>query len=248
LRALDRRDAPRRRDLRPRHGGHVLEPRPDEDRHDEQRHPRQLLQGDDDLRRRRQTDAGRGESALRLKRVVALLLLLAPALARAVEYEIEIDITDEDDLYELWQSEQISEDTFNALLDLLRRGVDLNEADQEELYALPGLTLADVEAIVAYRTASGKIEDPAALVAAGVISDDKLERIAPFLLLRRPGIGLAASGRITGRTLWTSEDSDFPATALEAKVLTLGNLTLGAGALITRHRLGDVRWDPSRGA
>jgi hypothetical protein len=182
------------------------------------------------------------------RRALAALVILVPALAHAVEYEIEIDITDEDDLYELWNSEQISEDTFNALLDLLRRGVDLNEADEQELYALPGLTLKDVEAIVSFRAASGKIADPRALVTAGVISDDKLERIAPFLLMRPVGGGLEAAGRFTGRTLWTSEDSNFPATALEARVLTLGNLTVGVDALITRHRLGDVVWDPSRDA
>ena len=67
-----------------------------------------------------------------------LVVILVAARAGAVEYEVPIDIDTDDDLYELLTTEQISEDTFNALLDLYQRGVDLNEADAEEIYALPG--------------------------------------------------------------------------------------------------------------
>jgi hypothetical protein len=185
----------------------------------------------------------------RLGHLVLLFLVLAPAAACAIEYEIEIDIQDEGDLYELWHSEQIAEDTFRALVDLIRRGVDLETADAEELYALPGLTAKDVQAIVTYRQGAGAITDAHSLVAAGLISDDKLHRIAPFLRVRPSAAGpFAATGQIVGRTLWTSADRRVPATELEAKVQTLGNLTVGANAILTRDQLASVKWDPGRAA
>src|SRR5262249_30573133 len=66
------------------------------------------------------------------RQVAVLALLLVAARAGAVEYEVPIEIDTDDDLYELLTTEQISEDTFNALLDLYQRGIDLNEADAEE--------------------------------------------------------------------------------------------------------------------
>jgi hypothetical protein len=158
---------------------------------------------------------------------VAAALLLGAAQAGAVEYELPIDIDGEEDLYELYYSQEISEETFNALLDLLRRGVDVGRADAEELYALPGLTIADVDAIIAYRNAAGSIFDPGALAAAGVISDEKLAAIAPFVIVtpvEQPGVPSFA-GRARYRALYSSGDSRLPAMALEARATTLRRLT-----------------------
>jgi len=180
---------------------------------------------------------------------VALLVLLVAAGASAVEYEVPIDIFGEDDLYELHSSEQISDDTFNALLDLIQRGVDLNQADDKEIYALPGLTLKDSQAIVAYRKAAGQLTDAQALVAAGVLSEEKLRRIAPFLSTRPSGgAPLDASGRVRLQALTSPDDHKIPTATLEARVMTLRYLTVGVNLVLARDQVSDVRWDPTRSA
>jgi hypothetical protein len=180
--------------------------------------------------------------------IVALLLSLA-APAAAVEYELPLEIETEDDLYELLASGEITEETFDVLLELLRRGVDLARADAQELYALPSLTLEDVDRIVAYRAASGGILDPGALVAAGVLGDDKLAAIAPFVIVTSPAApGLAVDGRVRYRTLYTTEDDRVPPMALEGRATLLRNLTGAVALLLGRNDVGDVRYDQGRDA
>jgi hypothetical protein len=185
-----------------------------------------------------------------VRRLIALALLLVAARAGAVEYELPVDIDGEDDLYELFYSQEISEETFNALLDLLRRGVNLARADAEELYALPGLTVADVDAIIAYREAAGGLFDPGSLAAAGVLTDEKLAAIAPFVIIAEaetPGAP-SFSGRARARALYSSGDSRLPTMALEARATTLRRLTVAADVVITRNLIGDLRYDQGRDA
>ncbi|HEY0137003.1 MAG TPA: hypothetical protein VGB85_23130, partial [Nannocystis sp.] len=102
-------------------------------------------------------------------RAIAAALALAsltPSVATAAEYETFVDIDDEDDLVELNAAGDISEETFDTLVELLRRGVNLNAARREELYTLPNLSYAEVDAIIRYRTEVGFISDPAMLVTA----------------------------------------------------------------------------------
>jgi hypothetical protein len=175
--------------------------------------------------------------------------LLAPA-AHAAEYEVFIDVRDEDQIYDLYVSEQISETTFNLLVELMRRGVDLNRASREDLYALPNLSFEDVDAILAYREDTGHIPDPAILVINGVVTERKLASIAPFLVVRQPGRRLAATnGFVRLGSQWAPSDGALaPPASLQARVNTVRHLTLGASLLHSRLRVSDVRWDPSRQA
>ena len=118
--------------------------------------------------------------------VALLLVVFVARRAAAVEYELPVEIETEDDLYELHEAGEISDETFDTLVELLRKGVDLNTADEDEIYALPGLTLAEAQAVVTYRTAAGGIPDPGGLVAGGVLGADKLLAIAPFLIVSQP--------------------------------------------------------------
>ncbi len=180
--------------------------------------------------------------------LMALLLVLA-GRAAAVEYELPLDIETEEDLYDLLASEEITEETFDTLVELLRKGVDLDKAAAEEIYALPGLTMQDAEAIVAYRVAAGGIGDPGGLVAGGALDGDKLATIAPFLLVSRPRApGITFSGRARYRALVTSGDGRVPSMAAEARVTTLRNVTASASVILTRNNIGDVRYDPTRDA
>src|SRR5262249_11681015 len=120
-----------------------------------------------------------------------------------------------------------------------------------EIYALPGLTQRDAQAIVAYRRDAGNIDDARALVAAGILGEEKLRRLLPFLQTRAAGATpLGASGTVTLRAeaTYASSDDRLPATALFGKAQALGDLTMSAVVLLDRNALGDVRWDPSRGA
>jgi hypothetical protein len=167
--------------------------------------------------------------------------------AHAIEYEIFVDVEDEDELYDLYASGQLTEGSYVALLELIRRGTNLDEADREALYALPNLTYTEVDRILAYRAEAGRIRDPAALVPAGVLSARKLASIAPFLTI---GDGAKAKAPVNGfvqyQTVYMPPDPRVPPMALQARVTTLRHLTMGFAGLLTRNRLGAVNWDPNR--
>ena len=57
--------------------------------------------------------------------VVSAVVLLART-AHAIPYESFIDVDDEGDLQDLLASGEITQDTFDELIDLLDNGVDLN--------------------------------------------------------------------------------------------------------------------------
>jgi hypothetical protein len=180
---------------------------------------------------------------------VTLLLALAPRTARAVQYEMLIDVDNEEDLQELFTTGQISEDTWNTLVQIMRRGVDLNRADREALYALPNLTYEDVDAILAYRQEAGVLNDPAALVPAGVLTAEQLLQIAPFLTVGEEFRPLSATnGRVRFQMVGSPADDRAPSMALQARVSTLRHLSLGLAMVTTRLRLGDLRYDPTRDA
>lgn len=176
-------------------------------------------------------------------------LLLAARPAAANPYETHIQVESEEDLYDLHATGQIDDETLATLVELFQRGVDLNKADRAELYSLPNLTYREVDAILEYRALVGWIDDPINLVIAGVLSQEKLEGIAAFLLVTdRSRALLATDGWVRSQTRWSIEDDGAPPLALQARVATLQNLTVGVATTLGRTRLDDVRYDPSRGA
>ena len=173
--------------------------------------------------------------------------LAAPAAGNP--YETFISIDSEEDLYDLQTTGQIDDDTLATLVELYQRGVDLNKASREELYELPNLTYAEVDAILEYRGLTGWITDPIDLVVNNVLAQDKLEAIAAFLVVSDPNRSLIATdGWIRSQTRWTPKDSGAPPVALQARVSTFQNLTVGAASVVERNRLDNVIYDPSRGA
>jgi hypothetical protein len=176
--------------------------------------------------------------------VGAALALVAPA--QAAEYELFIAIDNEEDLYDLLADDQISEATFQTLIELYRRGVDLERASREELYALPNLSYRDVDAIIDYRRAAGSISSPAALVAAGVLTAPQLMAIAPFLLVG-PAVAdrTDVSGWVRAPALWVPDSPGPPPGALQLR-LGSGDIAVGAVGVVTHGRLGQVAFDPYR--
>lgn len=181
--------------------------------------------------------------------VTAVLALAWPRSAHAIEYEIFIDVDTYDELNELWVNGIISEDTFNTLVELQRRGLDLNRADREQLYSLPNLTYEDVDRIIAYRTEAGVIHSPADLVAAGVLGKDKLGSILLFLRTGGEREKLAAThGFVNFQTAWAQADRGLPPMVMQARITTLRQLTVGVAGFVMRQRMGDPIWDPNRDA
>lgn len=182
--------------------------------------------------------------------VCGLLLALAyPSITHATEYEIFIDVDTEEELYDLFITDQIDEDTFNTLVELRRRGVDLNTADRNLLYSLPNLTYDDVDAILAYRAEVGVIHAPGDLAAAGVITPDKLGSILTFVQAYDQRRKLTAThGWVRYQAAWSVEDRTLPPMALQARITTLRQLTIGVAGFVTRQRPGNPIWDPTREA
>jgi hypothetical protein len=189
-----------------------------------------------------------------LKRIPSAAIVLAVIVvgrpAHAIPYESFIDVDDEGDLQDLLSSGEITQDTFDELLDLLENGVDLNEASREDLYALPNLTYDDVDAILAYRTTNhGAIKDPADLVTAGVLTQEKLLSIASFLIVKPPGTNPAAlHGWVRVMTRMSYKDKLAPPVALRARFTAYRHLTAGLAATTTRLDIGDPVYDPNRDA
>ncbi len=170
-----------------------------------------------------------------------------PAPAHATPYEAFIDVETEDDLYDLLAASQISSETFEILRTLLARGVDLDSADRDAIYSLPNLTYDDVDAILAYRATEGFVGDPAALVGAGALTEQKLLAIAPFLVVRSRDRGAnRPRGWIKLSTRAANGDDRVPAMGVRARVMVGRRLTAGLAGSLTRLRIGAPVWDPNR--
>ncbi|MGQ0506244.1 MAG: ComEA family DNA-binding protein [Myxococcaceae bacterium] len=178
----------------------------------------------------------------------ALLLCLLSSSALAVQYETEIDIRAELDLQDLYEQGEIGEDTLDALIELLRSGVDLNSATREELYTLPNLTYADVDGIISYRTAQKGIADPLVLVRGGIIDAGKLEKIAAFIVVYPPGQRAPLNGSVRLVSRYTLRDPVAPPAYLQARLRGPYDLTGGVMLLTTRYVLGPVGYDAARDA
>ena len=188
---------------------------------------------------------------MQLRRAAAAAALLAALAgpAGANPYETFISIDNEEDLHDLHATGQIDDDTLTTLVELYQRGVDLNRATREELYSLPNLTYAEVDAILEYRKLVGWIHDPIDLIVNHVLTQDKLEAIAAFLLVSDAQRALfATDGWVRSQTRWAAEDDQAPPVSLQARVGTFQNLTVGAAATVARNRIDSPVYDPSRGA
>jgi hypothetical protein len=185
-----------------------------------------------------------------LKAIVTTAALLATTtVAHAIPYEAFIDIETVDDLEDLLAADQITPETYEALLAILERGVDLDTATREELYSLPNLTYADVDAIIEYRKLNGFIADPVDLVAAGALTEEKLLAVAAFLIIEdraRSKYDPHGTVRVISRA--TQSDHEVPPFAGRVRVRAGKELTAGIAASLTRMRVGDVTWDPNRDA
>jgi hypothetical protein len=190
--------------------------------------------------------AGRVRPAC-LPALLTLWCLLAVPEARAESHGTELTIEDEADLRALHEDGVLSREDFETLRELLRTGVDLGTATREALYALPGLTWAQVDALLAYRARMGRPVTPEELVEAGVLTAARLRRLRPFLVQEGHG-AWEVSGRLRLLTAYTAGDALVPPVLLQAHVDGPLGLRGGGVLSLTRRRLGAVRYDSRRRA
>ena len=174
--------------------------------------------------------------------VLSLSLVAGPA--RAAIYENSVDVDNEEDIFEAEQRGDISSDTAETLIEIIGEGVDLNSADREQLYDLPGITYADVDAILEYRKSKGRIEDPAELVGAGALTPEQLVQIAPFIRIDAGGANLPVSGKAHLASRFTTTDNVPPPSMLSARLKGPLNLSAGFMMFTTRRRADTPTYDP----
>ena len=181
-----------------------------------------------------------------MRLIAACIALALASPADAAEYETFIDVESEQDLRDLLTEGEISSDTYETLLDLYRRGVNLSTASREQLYTLPNLTYAEVDAIIAYRKEAGFVEDLAALVIAGVLTERKLAAIAVFLEVTGPERrAVAAEGFVRVPSVYVAGTEGAPPAALHAHV-AVDDFDFGLVGVVSHNRLGEVSYDPVR--
>lgn len=180
---------------------------------------------------------------MRLARLLAVVCLVAGG-ARAAVYEQQIVIEDEDDLFTLEQRGDITSDQLDSLLEIFREGVELNSANRDQLYDLPGLTYADCDAILEYRKAKGRIDDPAELVAAGAITPEQLIEVAPFIRIDAARPKLPVSGKFRAVTRATVTDNAPPPALLSARLKAPWDLSAGVMLITTRRQPWTPVYDP----
>jgi hypothetical protein len=192
-----------------------------------------------------------GSFAVRRARVVSFTIVasLATAPASATPYETFVDVSDQADLEDLLAAGDLTQDTFDELLELLLAGVDLNTADRNQLYALPNLTYDDVDGILKFRDENGgAIEDPAVLVQAGVLSEDKLLAISAFLVVTRKRDRYNLKGWVRTTTRYTVGDERIPPFAMRGRFTAFKHAQAGFATTFTRLDVGRPVYDPARDA
>jgi len=148
-----------------------------------------------------------------LPAALACLLALAPGTATALEYSNVIAVEDEDGVYQMYENGLINEEERDRLLDLLRSPVDLNAADRDELYELPGLTYGVADAILKHRKKHGDFAQPEDVLDVPGFPDELWEQIMPFVEAGR-GVallkGVSGRARLRGNGIHTFNPGDTP--------------------------------------
>lgn len=105
--------------------------------------------------------------------------LWAPA-AQARVYPVPIVVDNEDDLRLLIQDGVLDPDDFDTLLELLSNPVDLNRASKNQIYDLPGLSLAQSDAIVKDRRKNGPFSSVGDLERVPGVGPASVEQVRQF--------------------------------------------------------------------
>jgi len=192
--------------------------------------------------------------------LVTAALLLPPSRAGAVEYSDPIVVDDDDGIYQAYENGLLTETERDRLIDLMRERVDLNRADRDELYELPGMSYVWADRILKYRKQHGDFALPEDVLEVPGLPDEVWEQMASFVdagkgwgwlknvrgrvRLRGNGIDTYNSGDPAGTEANPSDPR--PAFAQQADFTLFDSYTLGWTLLQDEH-LAPVRFEPWSG-
>ncbi|MCI0673983.1 MAG: helix-hairpin-helix domain-containing protein, partial [Myxococcaceae bacterium] len=185
------------------------------------------------LRRRRMA---RPNASLLLLFALSGVCLPARAPAQVPEAQAETEA----ELEALVEDGLLAEEAQPALSELLREGVDLSTAPREVLATLPGLSRADVEALLLAREQGARGTD-----VAQVLAPAQRSQLAPFLRAS-DGAAHALSGRARLATVFAATDGEPPPALLQLRLAVGTWLSAGLVLASTRQQPGEVRWDEAR--
>ncbi len=131
--------------------------------------------------------------------------------------EPAVELRDEEDLIAEQQRGSLTSTSLDSALELLREGIDLRATNREELGNVPGLTEAEIDAILDHR------ESPM-----------QLQQLAPYLKSE-------LSGRARLLTQVTTADSIAPPLLLDARAKGPYSLCAGALLMTTRRAVAPPR-------
>ncbi len=191
-----------------------------------------------------------------LKVALAAAVLCAVGPAAAYDYRAPILVDDEDDIYELLASGDITDDEKDALIELYRDPLDVNRASRRALYNLPGLSYAMVDAIIARRDAEPFTRVTQLKDVAGITGDiyrqlKTFVRVAPPKKKVKPGkvrksrikgqVRAKVADRVRGKgtSSQSKADEDLPESYLRVKVEDVDLWEVGA-AMVTTNTIGSV--------
>ena len=97
-----------------------------------------------------------------------------------------MDIRNESDIYQLREDGFITEDIEELLLELLENPLDINGANADKLYYLPGLTRTEAQNIVNQRKKAGGFRRWQDLLKTPNLDREKLKQIEAFAYIRPP--------------------------------------------------------------
>lgn len=179
--------------------------------------------------------------------VAATLLLLATSLA-AKEYRVPILVDTDDDILELYYADDITAEERDLLLRLLEAPLDINEADRDEFYDLPGLTYDLVDGILAKRDEK-RFSRVSNLKKIPGLTPHIFRQIEPFVKhvpkRTKPKKGarkdLKGTFRYTIADRISDKDTDQPEMALSGRVQGFGGFKAGF-AVTLENGVGPATW------
>ncbi|MEM6733133.1 MAG: helix-hairpin-helix domain-containing protein, partial [Myxococcota bacterium] len=207
-------------------------------------------------------------SVFSLAGVLLLGTVAFPSGVHAREFEVEIIVDTVEDLYAYEDRGDLSQSDVETLSGLLLRPLDINRADRNILFELPGVTNALANAIVGYRSRNGDFERIEQLADVPGMQDVVLLQIRPFLvvseLVDETPDSLAQSAGLSGfaragvqyRRGFIPSWDDFPRTIDELLERTHGPQALfqfdtsaytyfRLGGAMTFRRGVSIEWDPT---
>ncbi len=121
--------------------------------------------------------------------IVLAGLVGASAVASARDYDVRIVVDSVDDLYDLQEAGELSDDELDLLVSLFERPLDLNRADRYLLYDLPEVTYELADAMVRERALRGGFAAVDDLLQVPGFSPSIFESVRPFVSVDRAVLG-----------------------------------------------------------